>query len=366
MAVGQAHPADESLAYRVVPINPTRDARWDRFAYASPEASFYHLSAWQQLLQDTYHFRSLALGVEADDGALHGVLPLFLVQSPLTGRRLISLPFSDVCGPLATGPRALDQLVAQALALQGQHQAKYLEIRTTRDDLETIAPPLVGDARYVDYVLDLSDGVDAVWSRRIGGVRTKIRKALKLGVTAELGDTERDLRVFYALHLQTTKKHGMPAQPYRYFRNLWQTLRRECPVFLVIGRHQHRVVASSLFVGFRQTLYYVYNASDPDALDLNPNYVVLWEAVQWACQHGYQDFRFGKTSLDNPGLHRFKSQWGAQVVPLRNYYYPQVSGLTSTAYAERTWKHQAITRVWRALPAPVTDLVGGLLYRHLA
>ncbi len=352
---------------RVVEVDPTTDPRWDAFVRADPAATFYHLAAWKRVLEQTYHFQPLYLAATVADGSFEGVLPLFVVQSPLTGRKLISLPFSDICGPLARTKDALRSLLDHACDLADDQHAKYVQIRSSRGDLHGIQPRLVADTRYADFVLGLEESPDILWNNPIlAKVRGHVRKAARSGVTISRGETRQDVQEFYALHLRTTKKHGMPAQPLDYFLNLVRTLAADCDVRLLLARHGGRTIAASLFIGFSDHVCYVYNASEPSALSLGPNDLLLWEAIQWACQGGYRRFSFGKTSLDNHGLVTFKRGWGAEALPLHYYYYPDVDGLTSTAYSERSWKYQVVTAIWRALPGPLTDRVGGILYRHLA
>lgn len=364
-----ASPASLSVAdeYRVVEVDPAMDPRWDAFVRASPVATFYHLGAWKRVLEQTYHFQPLYLAATDPNGSFEGILPLFIVQSPLTGRKIVSLPFSDISGPLASTDSALRLLLNRACDVADDQHAKYVQIRSARGDLRSIQPRLVVDTRYADFVLGLEEDPDVLWSDPLmAKVRGHVRKAVRSGVTVSRGETTRDLRAFYALHRRTTKKHGMPAQPFDYFLNLVRILAADCHVRLLLAHHEGRTIAASIFIGFADQLSYVYNASEPTALSLGPNDLLLWEAIHWACQSGYRRFSFGKTSLDNRGLVTFKRGWGAEALPLHYYYYPEVDGLTSTAYRERSWKYRMITAIWRALPGPLTDRIGGVLYRHLA
>lgn len=367
MGVATTSTTVHSEASRVIEIDPCVDPRWDSFVRASDSGTFCHLGAWSQVLRRTYHYRPYYLAVENPASNLVGLLPLFFVRSPLTGRKLVSLPFSDVCGPLTTNQEDLRTLLGHACTLREICQAKYLQIRSSRSDLTEAEPRLTTDARYLDFVLRLSDGPAAIWSNPVAAkARTHIRKAIKSDVAVQAGETEHDLRAFYALHLKTTKKHGMPAQPYAYFRNFWEILRPACAVRLLLARHLGRVVAASLFVGFGDCVQYAYNASEPDSLIVGPNYLILWQAIQWACEAGYGRFSFGKTSRENEGLVHFKRGWGADEIPIVYYYHPEAAGLTSTNYGERSARYQTVTQLWRTLPAPITNALGGLLYGHLA
>jgi CelD/BcsL family acetyltransferase involved in cellulose biosynthesis len=85
-------------------IDPITDPRWLRLVQRSREASIFHHPRWLALLADCYGWELRAPVLAADDGELTAGLPLARVQSRLTGKRLVALPFSDLCAPL--GDRA--------------------------------------------------------------------------------------------------------------------------------------------------------------------------------------------------------------------------------------------------------------------
>jgi FemAB-related protein (PEP-CTERM system-associated) len=352
---------------RIVEVDPVADPRWDAFVRRSATTTFYHLSAWIRVLRETYGYRVHCLMDEAPDGAVYGVLPLMVTGNALLGRKLLSLPFSDSAGPDALSRESFIRLIGEAIRLQESGRFGYLQLRSHDGNLSAMADGMTDDRRYVDFRLTLSKDLDSYWTNSgRAKLRTHIRKAIKDRVTVHLGTSERDLRDFYDLHLLTTKKHGMPAQSYGYFRNLSSILRPHCDVRLLIARLDDRPVAASLFVGFGDSVIYLYNASNPRALELRPNHLILWEAIKWASESGYHSFGFGKTSVDNAGLVAFKQAWGAEEVPLHYYYFPRMDGLTSSEYSESKRPYRLVTGLWRTLPAPLTNPAGAILYRYLA
>jgi hypothetical protein len=61
--------------------------------------SFFHGSAWAKTLQGAYGFKPVYFTASEADGR-SSILPLMEVNSWLTGRRGIALPFTDDCEPL--------------------------------------------------------------------------------------------------------------------------------------------------------------------------------------------------------------------------------------------------------------------------
>src|ERR1700688_473740 len=97
-ATATAWPVTESQSiYR---IEPLRDPRWVHFVATHLRASVFHSAAWLEALSRTYGYKSFALTTSRDHQDLENALVFCRIESWLTGRRLVSLPFSDHCEPL--------------------------------------------------------------------------------------------------------------------------------------------------------------------------------------------------------------------------------------------------------------------------
>ena len=82
-------------------LNPLADPRWDHFVEQHPHGSVFHSSGWLRALRDTYQYQPKWLTTSLPAAPADGML-FCEVNSWLTGRRLVSLPFSDHCDPLIT------------------------------------------------------------------------------------------------------------------------------------------------------------------------------------------------------------------------------------------------------------------------
>lgn len=331
---------------------------------------FYYQPAWLDLLSRLYGYPVHQLQTTDAAGALTGFLPVMAVRSPLTGRRIVSLPFSDCCPPLVTDDAAAHGLLDQALALAREERARYVELRAGPSAALDTHPELTRNDLYSRWVVPLERDTQAVWGRVKSPAQRQVKKARKEGVTVRAGERLADMDAYHQLHLLTrSRKHGMPTQPLRYFRDLWQTFGapeaagNPARVRLLLAEHEGAVIAGMILLVSGTTVRYAYGASDERYLRLGPNNSLMWEAISWACENGYSHFDMGRTAHDNPGLVSFKRNWGAMEEPLPYYYYPQIAGLASTS--EESWKYRLLTGCWRRLPLPVSEALGGALYRHL-
>src|SRR5262249_56210369 len=98
-----------SDAMDIYTLDPLRDTRWAEFVERHPRASIFHTPGWLDALERTYGFEPIAFTTSGPFTELQTALLVAAVRSRLTGRRLISLPFSDHCDALVDTP---DEMLA--------------------------------------------------------------------------------------------------------------------------------------------------------------------------------------------------------------------------------------------------------------
>ena len=80
-------------------VNPLEDNGWDDLVASHPKSSIFHTSSWARILTGTYGYNPVYL-VQKNNGAIRTAVPVMEVQGFCSGRRAISLPFTDYCDPL--------------------------------------------------------------------------------------------------------------------------------------------------------------------------------------------------------------------------------------------------------------------------
>ncbi len=335
-------------------IDPLRDARWPALVARAPQASIFHDPTWIGLLRGQYRYPMAAAVVLDAGGEAVAGLPLALVASRLTGRRLVALPFSDVCPPLVVPDAAADareQLAAAVSALRRQRGAP-VEIRGA---LAELAPPVV---RFHQHRIDLAPGLDEVTARYASQVRRNIRKAQRLAVEVRRHTGTAALEEFYALHLRTRRRLGVPTQPRAFVLGL-AGLMMAGHGFVSIARLDGRAVAGAVFLRAGAVLTYKYGASDQEFQHARPNNLVFADAIAWGCAEGLRELDLGRTDLGHEGLSAFKRSWGATEEPLHHTVAGQPAGRAGRSRAERL-----LAPVIRRGPAVCGRVIGEVLYRH--
>lgn len=340
------------------------DSHLKTFMEQQAKDAFYYNPEWLDLISSLYGYELVSLSTTNSTGQITGFLPLCFMQSPLTGRRLVTLPFSDQCPLLAVDDASANDLIAQAIHLAVQKEVRYLELRTGVNTVLAKRIDLIEANLYVRWLKPLAADPGAVWSGLRKPVQHQVKKSQKLGVQVRIAQRREDIGHYYQLHLQTrSKKQGMPAQPKQFFYGLWDAFAERDMMQLLLAEYQGNFIAGMILFSSGNTVRYAYGASDERYLNLAPNNLLMWTAISWGSTHGYRVLDLGRTACDNHGLMEFKRRWGAIKEPLPYYYYPHEAGLAATS--EQSWKFRLLTACWKRLPLAVAGPLGGYLYRHL-
>ena len=109
-------------------LEPVDHQRWDQFVEASNIATFFHLSAWQRVIQQAFSHKTYYVYAE-QEGEIAGILPLVHVKSLLFGNTLISNAFCVYGGIVASNDQAFQELQNYAQKLARELGVDCLEMR---------------------------------------------------------------------------------------------------------------------------------------------------------------------------------------------------------------------------------------------
>ena len=342
--------------------DPCHDPRWPALLASHPAASIFHTPGWLRALQRTYGYQPIVFTTSSPGQPLENGIVFCRVSSWLTGTRLVSLPFSDHCQPLARESSDLRALYASLEQELAGARYKYVELRPRTCDevsLGAFAARTAGDKFYF-HELDLRPDLDTVYRGfHKNCVQRKIRRAEREPLTYEAGRSESILTSFYHLQLLTRRRHQLPPQPMSWFRNLVDCLGEQATVRVLSKDRQP--VAGILTFSFKSTLVYKYGGSDAGFHNLGGMPLLFWKAIEEAKRGRAEQLDLGRSDTDNPGLVIFKEHLGARRSELAYWRIgSRKAGRMSTGRQLRMVRH-ALAR----MPRPVAQIAGDALYRHM-
>lgn len=343
---------------RVISIDPRVDPLW-RALVDQVRSSVFHSPGWIQVLTDTYGWGAHAHVLLDDQGSPQAGIP-FCRIADVFGKRIVALPFSDYCDPLAGDPHAWSLLTEGLL-----HEYCPISVRCLHNRLP------IGDKRFALvkqakwHGVDLRPELDALWQGMHDSSRRAIKKSQREGVEIRVAESEADLRAFFEMHLKVRKyKYGLLAQPFRFFQNIWRHFVQAERGFLLLAIYQDKIVAGDFFLEWKDTLYYKFNASNADGLSHRPNDLLTWEGIKRAKARGLAFLDFGLCDWDQEGLARYKRKFGAEEKTI-SFLQHLPNGPSTPAQKElRDLLGQLTQRFTdRLVPDLVTEKAGEDLYR---
>ncbi len=344
-------------------IDLTRAEGYHEWLAEQPDATVFHTSHWARVLSDTYAHQPHYLSVL--DGQRHvASLPLMEVNSRWTGRRGVSLPFTDLCGQL--GEDGKGRIVRAALQLGQKRAWRYVEFRgpVSRGEEGVADFPPEGSVRFWGHEVPTEGSVNEIFGGFDDSVRRAVRKAEKAGLRAEVSSAPESMERFYRLHCLTRRRHGVPPQPYKFFESIARNVLACGHGFVVLASTQDKTAAGAVFFNFGESGIYKFGASDGAMQHLRPNNLAMWEGLKACRERGCKRVHLGRTSMGNAGLRRFKLGFGAaeSIIEYYRYDYRMGRWIQAKDRAEASW----INRLFRLLPMGGLRLAGRVLYPHLS
>jgi len=248
---------------------------WESYVKSHPYGTIYHLSAWKEVLEESFNYKPFYIFAKDENKKLCGILPLFQVKSFITGNRMVSLPFSYICGPIADSEFVEKEMLKEAEKICYERECKYMEIR----DIKPKNFDLEASNYFSTYVVNLSSDVDSVWKRmNKGSVRRAINKSKRDGVKVVHENNMENLKIFNKLHQKTMRSLGVPAHPYIFLKNILQKMKEYVELYL--AEIDGKIIAGVFTLNFKDTVLYAYGASYEKYLKYYPNNLLIWKAIE--------------------------------------------------------------------------------------
>lgn len=325
---------------------------WNRLLAQVSGTVLYHKRRWLEVLRKAYNMRLMTV-LAVDQGGGVGAGSIFaMVGFPLR-RRMVSLPFSDSCPPLALDDSALRQMLA-AVSMNQLGQRTF-EIR----GIAAPEPWQIVDC-FGDWWLPLDQPRARLESATAKHFGRQVRNGSKEGILIERGSDQRLLRRFYGLMVQGRRRQGIPPPPFRLFEAVSSVFGDDCIIWLATKGGCD--VAGLVLLRDGDRLYYRWGAR-ADRTPPGANHLLFWRLIEDSAQK-FESLELGRTDLRNRGLCRFKQELGAACRPLPYSFFPHSDMRVSPEVLSGA--PLLASRMWRYLPLPVTRLFGAAIYRYCA
>ena len=353
------------MTRRCLRIDPILNGDWDAFVSQHEHGSLYHGSHWAELISKSYSYKPEYLALVENDGSIKSAVPLFIVQSRLTGKRVVSLPFSDCSDFLTRKPEETRELFKHIFELSNEKKISHVEIRARKNPEFLLSTPFSSVKSYKNHILSLDENLSSINRKFHKKTLYDIAKAEKSGLQIRFAENENDMKCFYNLYAGTRKFHGLLPQPYGFFKNMWLIFRRENKIDMLFAMDGKKAIAGILLLKFKDIVYYLYAGMDRERANKRPSYFLLWRAISFAHDQKFKYFDFGRTHADNKGLLTFKHRWATEVHDIWSFSYGEKGNSKLLVNRNSNQLHSLIQSIFKRTPAFFLKIAGEMIYKHI-
>lgn len=269
----------------------------------------------------------------------------------------ISFPFSDHYSFPVENPEEEREYINKAIKLGQRRNWNYFEYRGIKKENGIIN----GSAEYYLHILDLKNPLRDINAHLKKRIQRNIRKGEQIGIEVSFLSGRKEMMQFYKLHCRTRKRHGVPPQPYLFFKNIYKNFIENGQGFIARAIDQGKVLSAMIFLMNGSTAIYKFGASSKQGLKERASYKLMWDAIcHLKTEYNVEQLDLGRTSVTNKGLLLFKDGWTTSRLELTYSIYPikaEESESRDIRKLERLFKH---------CPLPILRLIGTVLYRFAA
>jgi len=328
---------------------------WQRFVATQPHATIYHDARWAKLIKTTFGHTPYYVTCENANGELSGVFPTIHMNSKLFGSFMVSLPYVNYGGPLASSVAIEDKMMQHAAELSATLNCEYLEARDTHQRVDWLSKQ-----HKVTMVLPLP-GNDEELDKQLGSkLRAQVNRAARENLVFQFGGAEL-LDYFYKVFSTNMRDLGTPVYNKAFFHNILETFPEAANIGVVL--HNNKPVAAGFLLGYRDKLEIPWASSLRRANPLGVNMYLYRNILRTAIDRGYRYFDFGRSSKD-ASTYRYKKQWGAIEHPLYWHYWI-CSGDELPELNPNNPKFKLAVNIWQRLPVAIANRIGPSVVRNL-
>jgi lipid II:glycine glycyltransferase (peptidoglycan interpeptide bridge formation enzyme) len=338
----------------IVYTDPVNDERWLTFISQNPKSNIFHHPSWLQTLRQQYGYKISAICKTRNDAIVAG-LPFAEISNISNKKKWVALPFSDYCNPLFTNEKDVLDLLREIIV---RYKEKNIDAAEVNFKVDCVCGFSAVENSYL-HLLEIKSNEEEMMKSFDRTKRQGIAKALKQELEVELSTKYSAVESFFNLHLMVRRAKGVPVQPKGFFKAMHKNVIESGNGFIILVKKNGIDIAAGLFMHYNNVLTYKYNASHADYLQLRPNNLIIWRALQEGITRGFKVLDFGKSDFDNEGLRSFKKGWGATEYINTFSYYPYSPVHETFSYV----KDKIVAPIIRKTPSFVCQFLGEVAYK---
>ncbi|OGM29767.1 hypothetical protein A2630_01330 [Candidatus Woesebacteria bacterium RIFCSPHIGHO2_01_FULL_44_10] len=163
------------------------------------------------------------------------------------------------------------------------------------------------------FWIDLTKSEDELMKSFTSKTRYNVRYARRKGVEVVEDNSDAAFEKYLGLTRETVARQGFYAHSERYHHLMWKHLRKAGIAHLLVTRHNKETLTAWIIFHHGDFIYYPYGAWSGSHQNLQPNSLMMWEAIKLGKKLGAKTFDLWGRE-EGKGFTKFKEGYSPQVV----------------------------------------------------
>ncbi|MDO9087616.1 MAG: peptidoglycan bridge formation glycyltransferase FemA/FemB family protein [Anaerolineaceae bacterium] len=313
-------------------VNDLDIHNWGDFVDQNPQGNIFHTPEMYEVFSRTKGHEPHINAVIEEKGNILALLPIVTVtlkpglMSWLTSRNIAYgsiLSFPGEVGDVAVS------VLLQKYTQKSGNEALFTEFRNLAD-LTEIKPTITNSGfiyeDHLNYLIDINEPEETVWSGFSKNTRKSIRKSFNKGIVSEEIHDSSLIPIFYDLLKKTYSRARVPLADISLFEAVFDILVPKGMAKMYLARAGFSFVAASLELPYKDVIYSWYSGYDWSARSFNANDFLVWNILKWGTKNSKKIFDFGGAGTPSEpfGVRDFKSKFGGRLVNYGRYSFSHV------------------------------------------
>lgn len=338
-------------------LNKKNRALWEKFVKENEESEFYHMLWFKEIIEKSYKNYKGLYFISLRNGKVMAIFPLFLSNSFVLGKRIISLPFLDSGGFLGEyNKEDVEHVLREIRKTKG---LKTIEIRLNsfmenfENDSKILLELGFSKNRNKNQIILELDKEEMMWNSFERITKKGVRRAERAELIIREINSPIEIKKFYVLYTENMKNFGSPQHSLGFFLNLFNLGKKE---FKGLNCYKGKKLIGSLIIIFSEKVaHLLYSVSDSNFLSDRPNDLLHWEILKWSSKKGIRYFDFGQCEAEAEkeshaeGILNFKRKWGGKIYDKYSFIH-NVEEKNKPDRPEKKEKLKRFRKTWAKMP----------------
>lgn len=285
-------------------------------------------------------------------------IPVVLIKNLIGGEKIISLPFSDHCSPIYNDKKIFLSSFNEIKNFGRENNFKQIEIRSLQNDFD-----LNYNLLRLDYIhfLNLSNDINIIFKSFSSNHKRNIKKSESQKISVIIKNDRDGIEIFYDMVCYTRKKQGLPPQPKDFYLNILENVLLNQGGNLFLAKIDRQFIAGAIFFHNNRNVIYKFGASYDKLKEFRGNHSVMWNAIKFYKDAGYDKLDFGRTEIHHKNLRLYKLGWGSEEKNIFTFTYDIKTDNFIKSKSKTTGTHNIF---FKMMPIPILKIIGKIFYKY--